>query len=144
MCFLVWITTACSLLPVFNYLYPIFTFVLVSCKFIGNVKSLSTHWACLHSHLALARECASEITSLFMLSVSWVVSPHRAAVLCTWDLLCETELNDALQFTPALVIASPASTASPYTPTLVGLHFLLTPAVACNQQQVNFISCLPQ
>lgn len=99
LCFLVSIKTVCSLLSVFNYLYPIFTFVLVPCKFMDVVKSLSTHRACLHSHLSLPQECAFEINPLFMLYVSWVGSHDRAAALCTRDFLCETELEVALQCT---------------------------------------------
>lgn len=81
--------------------YIPFSCVPVSCKFIGIVKSLDTHWACLHSHLSLAQECALEINSLYMLCVSWVGSHHRAAVLCTRDFLCEAELKDALQCNPS-------------------------------------------
>lgn len=65
------------------------------------VKSLSTHWACSHSHLGLPQECAFEINSLFVLYVSWVGSHDRAAVLCTRDFLCETELKDAPKCTPS-------------------------------------------
>lgn len=118
--------------------YIPFSRVPVSCKFIGIVKSLGTHWACLHSHLSLAQECALEINSLYMLCVSWVRSHHRAAVLCTRDFLCEAELKDALQCNPSIGHCILCINCFPHTPTPAGLHFLLIPAVACNQQNAKY------
>lgn len=90
LCFLVSITTACSLLPVFNCLYPIFTFVLVPCKFTVIAKSLSLHWACLHSCLSLAQECVFEVNPLFTLYVSFWFTSQRSCIMykrfSVWNL----------------------------------------------------------
>lgn len=133
--FLVSITNACSLLPIFNCLDPIFTFVLTPCKFIGICEV----WECLHQHLSLAQECAFEVNLLFMLYISCF-----GAVLYTRHFLYKTELKDALQecTSSTLDFGSSAPTASPYTLTAIGLHYLLIPTAVCKQQQAKSISCL--
>lgn len=90
LCFLVSMTNVWSLLPIFNCLCPIFTFVFAPCKFIGicEVTELTL------GVFKLASEFGTRVCFWSSVHALCLCSHHRAASLYVRDFLYKTKQKD--------------------------------------------------